>query len=159
MERITRTRRRLLGLLGLIVASMLIAPPVMAVTWSSSSSPLKVYDNNVAQGYAYGDFKNYNGISARSYSWQKDPRPGGSGIYVETEFRFYEPCGDGTKVEWCYSAKKQTDNTTSGSWIADYTARYLRSGASQARGTMKVCENHSWASDPCSVNVTRSFSY
>ncbi|MBO9524022.1 MAG: hypothetical protein J7518_21000 [Nocardioidaceae bacterium] len=159
MQRIYRARKRLLGLLALVVASVLVAPPVMAATWYSASSPLKVYDNQVAQGYAYGDFKNNSDVSARSYSWQKDPRPGGSGIYVETSFYFYEPCGTGAGTEWCYSAKKSTENTTSGSWIADYTARYLSSAGSQARGTMKVCENHSWASDPCSAKVTKSFSY
>jgi len=155
----SRTARRLLGLIAIVAATFVAAPPVMAVTWYSSSSPLKVYQDGVAQGYAYGDFKNNSGVSARSYSWQKDAKPGGSGIYVETSFYFYQGCGDPESTQWCYSAKKSTENTTSGSWISDYTARYLSSEGSQARGKMKICENHNLAPDPCSAEVIRSFSY
>lgn len=154
-----RRGRRLLGLLALVAAICLAAQPAMAITWYSNTSPLKVYEDGVAQGYAYGDFKNYNGVSARSYSWQKDVKPGGSGIYVETNFYFYKPCGSEEAASWCDQGEKSTENTTSSSWIKDYTAVYLAATGSTARGQMKICENHSWAPDPCSATVTRSFSY
>lgn len=158
--------RKTLIAIAVVTGSLLLAQPALAVTWYSTSSPLKVYDGGRVQGLAYGNFTNYNGVSARSYSWQKDSRPGGSGIYVETKFWWYGPDSDCTQqalqhgaVCWYDSGKKSTANTISGSWIAAYSARYLVFSADRARGDIKVCENHSWAHDPCSAHVLRTFSY
>ena len=131
----------------------------MAITWFSQSSPLKVYEDGKVQGRAYGNFTNYNGVSARQYSHQQDAKPGGDGIYVETSFRFYEPCGDGSKTEWCFVGKKQTTNTTSGAWKSYYTAKYLSGDSEKARAETKICENHGFWFDPCSATVTRTFTY
>lgn len=154
----TRRLRRALAPLLIAVAVLGAAQPALAVTWFSASSPLKVYEDDRPQGYAYGNFINYNGVSARQTSRQRDAKPGGQGIYVESSFYFYGPCQQ-NEVKWCLRGAKQTENTTSGSWIADYTAKYLDSGASQARASTKICENHNNWWDPCSVYVTRSFSY
>lgn len=155
----TRRLRRAVAPLFIVVAVLAAAQPAMAVTWYSASSPLKVYEDGVVQGRAYGDFVNHNGVSARQYSKQKDAKPGGDGIYVETAFRFYEPCGDGSKTEWCFFDKKQTTNTTSGSWVSDYTAKYLSVHSEKARAETKLCENHGLWWDPCSATVIRTFSY
>ncbi|MFL6159664.1 MAG: hypothetical protein ACJ72D_26560 [Marmoricola sp.] len=149
--------KRLIGVLAVVLGCVALAQPALAVTWFSSSAPLKVYQDGITQGSAYGDFKNNSGVSARSYSWQKDAKPGGDGIYVETAFYFWDSCD--TSASYCYSDTKSTTNTTSGAWVADYTAKYLQAGATSARGKMKICENHSWAKDPCSATVIRSFSY
>lgn len=154
-----RQLRRALAPLLIAVAVLAAAQPALAVSWYSQSSPLKVYEDGAVQGMAYGNFINYQGVSARQTSNQKDAKPGGSGVYVETTFRFYEPCGDGATTEWCFYDSKQTPNTTSSNWIYDYTAKYLSGESEKARAQTKVCENHSWAHDPCSATVIRTFTY
>jgi len=150
--------KKILAAVALTLGILAIAPPALAVTWYSASDPLRVYEDGVTQGVAYGDFKNNNGVSARSYSHQKDAKPGGSGIYVETSFYYMRECSDGA-TEYCYEAKKSTTNTTDGYFVADYTATYLEPSGTAARGKMKICENHNLAWDPCSATVIRSFGY
>ena len=159
LARMPRRLRRALAPLLIAVAVLAAAQPAMAVTWYSSSAPLKVTQDGVAQGLAYGNFVNNNGVSAQQRSQQKDPRAGGDNIYVETSFYFYEPCGDGSSTEWCYYDYKQTDRTSYGYWYSDYTAKYLSGNSEKARAQTKVCEDHNWAKDPCSANVIRTFSY
>ncbi|MGO4255588.1 hypothetical protein [Marmoricola sp. RAF53] len=150
--------KKILAAVTLTLGILAIAPPALAVTWYSQGSPLRVYESGVTQGTAFGDFKNNNGVSARSYSQQMDAKPGGQGVYVETSFYYMRECSDGA-VEYCYDAKKSTTNTTVAYYVSDYTATYLEPSGTAARGQMKICENHNLAPDPCSATVVRSFSY
>ena len=157
--------RKLVPAAALITANLLLVPPAMAVYWYTREAPLRVVQDGVTQGRAYGNFSNDNGVRARSYSFQQDARPGGDGVYVETNFMFYSrdtACGgdsSGVNTCWHSEGKHQTKNTTSGSWITGVTNENLVWDGEAARGDIKICENHGWAPDPCSSHVLRSFSY
>ena len=141
------------------VGLLLTANSAMAVAWFSQSAPLRVYeDGGVTQGAGYGNFYNANGVYARNATTRKDFKPGGDGIFVDTKFYWYQnAAGEG----WGYYqyGSDQTERTTSGKWANENSQKALVADATQARGHIKVCEDHSWSWDPCSSTVLRTFSY
>lgn len=130
--------------------------------WYSSSSPLKVYDDGVAQGKAYGNFYNSQNTYAKNKATYADLRPGGDAVRVETDFYFYEydgvECGSQGTC-FVFSASKQTDPTTSSSWKTHTRARTLSSRGSRARGRIDICEIQAWSNDPCSAKPIPTFAY
>ena len=136
---------------------------VQAVTWASSSSPLTAYEDGTAQAQAHGNFRNHEGIRAQNDSRQRDPRPGGDSVYVQTGFYWYSYrtlCDSGSGgVCWWKDVDKQTDRSNSADWDPEYRARDLRGDADQARGKSKVCEDQSWSPDPCSSTAISTFAY
>ena len=145
--------------LGLVA----VAQPAMAVAWASSSSPLTAYHKSKPSGQkqaqAYGNFYNQGASYARNSSSQKDSRPGGDSIYVETNFQFYYVGAGQTSASWLDRSSKQTTRTNSGSWKPDYTRTTLYGGAEKARGQIHVCEDQNLAPDDCSVWAYTTFSY
>lgn len=137
------------------------ATSAMALTWYSSSSPLTVRDDGKPQGYAYGNFYNDNGSYAASKAWRKDARPGGDGVYVQTDFYSWEWRRnlDVMKYEWVYRGKKQTSRHKKRVYAAQTVKRALSERSDRARGVMKICEDQSWSRDPCSVKTIRTFDY
>jgi hypothetical protein len=139
------------------VLSGLVALPAAALTWYSAASPLTAYEGTVAQAQAYGNFYNYNSTYARSNSTQRDNRPGGDSIYVETTWYFLVQ--QGSLNLWTYDNKHQTARTSSSTWSAKYTQDPLRIPHSQVRGAIVVCEDQFLSGDPCSATVIKTFSY
>ena len=145
--------------LGLAVAGASLAQPALAVNWASSSSPLKAYQNGVAQGAAYGNFYNKSYVWAASLSIRRDLQPGGDGVFVHTTYRYATRSCHQCNIEYTKQSHDRTNNTTSSAWqSATYTDR-LNPSSNSARGVIHVCEDHSWAADSCSVNALPTFSY
>ncbi|MET0820954.1 MAG: hypothetical protein ABWY58_08305 [Aeromicrobium sp.] len=161
------TARRWAARSAVLAASSLglvaVAQPAMAVAWGSSSSPLTAYHKSASsgqkQGQAYGDFYNQGGSYARNSSYQKDSKPGGDSVYVETNFQFYYVGTAQTTPSWINRKSLETGRTNSGSWKPDYTRTNLYGGAEKARGQIHVCEDQNLAPDDCSVWAYTTFSY
>jgi hypothetical protein len=140
-----------------------VAQPAMAVAWGSSSSPLTAYHDSASSGQkqaqAYGDFYNQSGAYARNSSKQKDSKPGGDKVYVETFFQFYYVGPGSSTPGWHTKTGQQTDRTSSGSWTSDYKRTTLHSSSDRARGQIHVCEDQNLAPDDCSVFAYTTFSY
>lgn len=150
------------GSLVTAAATALFAQPAVAVGWYSLSAPLKVYENNVVQGAAYGNFANANQSYAKSKSTRKDWRKGGDGIFVETHTRFLvTSCSQtgGCTTQWVSRGAKQTGRTESGAWVTSSTQTALHAQGSRARGEIKVCEDQKLSKDPCSVRTYPTFDY
>ncbi|CUR60822.1 exported hypothetical protein [metagenome] len=146
--------------LALGVVSVATAAPASAVLWRSQSDPLFVYEDDVRQGGAYGNFYNDGQVRAMSTSWQKDYRPGGNYVRVETDFMFYGPTNTcGGNACWYTSASKQTVETRSDDWIKDSRARDLAPQGEKARGHIDICEVQAWSNDPCSAKALPTFDY
>lgn len=145
--------------LGLVA----VAQPAMAVAWGSSSSPLTAYHESASSGQkqaqAYGNFYNQGGSYARNSSQQKDSKPGGDSVYVETRFQFYYQSAGQSGPVWNNRHNGQTGRTSSGSWTSDYTRTTLYGTADKARGQIHVCEDQNLAPDDCSVWAYTTFSY
>lgn len=145
--------------LGLVA----VAQPAMAVAWASSSSPLTAHHKSKSSGQkqaqAYGNFYNQGGSYARNSSHQKDSRPGGDSVYVETNFQFYYIGAAQSSPSWLTRTSKETNRTNSGAWKPDYTRTTLYSGAEKARGQIHVCEDQNMAPDDCSVWAYTTFAY
>lgn len=145
--------------LGLVA----VAQPAMAVAWGSSSSPLTAYHKSHSSGQkqaqAYGNFYNQSGSYARNSSQQKDSKPGGDSVYVETDFQFYYTGPGQSSPAWNTRSSQQTNRTTSGSWKSDYTRTTLYGSADKARGATHVCEDQNLAPDDCSVFAYTTFAY
>lgn len=145
--------------LGLVA----VAQPAMAVAWGSSSSPLTAYHKSASSGQkqaqAYGDFYNQGGSYARNSSKQKDSKPGGDSVYVETRFQFYFQGAGQASATWNTNKNDQTGRTSSGSWKSDYTRTTLYGTADKARGQIHVCEDQNLAPDDCSVWAYTTFAY
>jgi hypothetical protein len=133
----------------------LLSQPASATYWRSATSQLNVYEGGAVQGQAYGNYYNKGGTHAASQSYRRDAKPGGDGVFVHVTHHFLDP-GHG---QWIIQGADRTNNTTSGSWLdSTYTAPLSRY-SDTARGIVHVCEDHSFAGDPCSVDVIVSFSY
>lgn len=147
------------GAVAIAAISVATASPASAVWWKSQSDPLFAYENGKPQTAGYGNFYNDGSVSAMSTSWQKDLKPGGDGVAVETAFWFHEyntPCGC---VTWDHDTTKQTTTTFEDRWIKLARARNLHSGADAVRGVMRVHEVHNNDFDPISSPATISFDY
>jgi hypothetical protein len=147
---------------ALAVLSCGLADPALGVTWNSETTPLNAYEDGVAQAQAYGNFHNYESESAHSNSSQRDPRPGGDSVYVETAFWWYSQsyhCSQAQPVCFWNDTMKQTDRTNAATWAARFRARNLRSDADRARGDIKTCEDQAWSPDPCSAHKIATFTY
>ncbi|WP_183095782.1 hypothetical protein [Nocardioides stalactiti] len=129
--------------------------------WCSEDRPLKVYDDGVASGAAYGHFYNYGDGRSMSTAYYKDLRPGGEDVRVETDFYWWgtdTDCGDGRTCFW-HDVSKQTDRYDGKRWRKHARARYLDGRSSRSRGLMDICEIHSWGNDPCSPQMVETFDY
>ncbi|GAA1372679.1 hypothetical protein GCM10009661_35120 [Catellatospora chokoriensis] len=138
-------------------AGIAMAAPASAVTWGSASLPYYVWEDNVAQGMAHGDFWNKNQQYAQSESWQYDLRAGGESVYVWTDWTYYYAKNGETKYWTDYS--DETSHTTSASWSHQNLIEPLNSHSNSARGRVRVCEDHSFSTDPCSTSGYPTFSY
>ncbi|GAA1372676.1 hypothetical protein GCM10009661_35110 [Catellatospora chokoriensis] len=139
------------------VAALGLAAPASATTWGTASSPYYVWEDSVAQGMAYGDFKNQNQQYARSESSQYDLRSGGQSVYVWTDWLYYYTYNGATQYWTDYS--DETPHTTSASWTSKSIDKPLKAQSNSARGKVRVCEDHSFATDPCSASGYPTFSY
>ncbi|MFE9192004.1 hypothetical protein ACFYL6_20590 [Micromonospora sp. NPDC007208] len=150
---------RLLAGAALTVGALSLATPAMAVTWASASSPAYASEDGVAQAAGYGDFTN-TGTNARSRSWQKDMKTGGQSVYVATSFSFYyTTCNPNCVTGFNSHGGDETNHTTSGSWSDQSIYWPLASQGEKARGSVKVCEDHTLAGDPCSGTYLPTFDY
>lgn len=129
--------------------------------WCSASDPLKVYDDGVASGAAYGHYYDYGDGRAMSTAWYRDLRPGGQDVRVETDFYWYGnslQCGDQGVCFW-FDVSKQTDRYDGSDWRKHARARYFDGSSWKSRGRMDICEIHNWADDPCSAKIVETFDY
>lgn len=136
-------------------------PAAAAGWWCSSSDPLKVHDDGVASGAAYGHYYDYGDGRAMSTAWYRDLRPGGQDVRVETDFYWYghnSSCGTAGTCFW-FDVSKQTDRYDGSSWRKHARARYFDQTAWRSRGRMDICEIHAWANDPCSAKIVETFDY
>ncbi len=156
------TVRRGAIVLATSVGLVSAAQPAMAVYWKSASSPLTAYHESASSGQkqaqAYGNYYNSGATHARNTSSQRDSKPGGDSVYVETKFQFYYGVS-GQAPAWQTTSSKQTTRTTSGSWKSDYTRTALHGSAERSRGRIHVCEDQSWAPDDCSAWAYATFTY
>ena len=140
---------------ALTVCGAAVAQPASAVYWRSAGNPLNVYENGKVQGQAYGNYYNKNHTHAASQSNRRDAKPGGDGIFVHVDHWYLDP-GHGN---WIINGTDRTNNTTSGAWQDSTYTNGLWPYGETARGIIHVCEDHSFANDPCSEDVIASFSY
>lgn len=143
---------------GLVMAGVMLgtASPAVAAPWGSSSSPYVVYSNGTngwSLGRGYGDFFNDGGQYSRNNSYQWDYVPGGNGIYVYTGHQYY------WDDSWWDYYSTETARTTTASWVFDWTRKPLRGDLDRVRGRIRVCEDQSFSTDPCSANGYVTFSY
>ncbi len=145
-----------------VLGTVLAPTAALAVTWNSSSNPLTAYESGVAQAQAYGNFYN-TGSYARSSSNQRDPRPGGDSVYVDTQFYFYQysstACGSSGGTCYVYYGHEETSRTNTNSWDSQYKQKALPATGQKARGKIHVCEDQSFSGDPCSDWVLPTFAY
>lgn len=130
------------------------AAPAAAGSWGT------LYAGDRAAGY--GTFYNKNGVQAQTEGYQRQLRSGDNGAFISTQYYSYGPGGSygcGNQDCWRDLGNRQTPRTTSlnWTWAANYMA--LRADGTQARGAIKVCEDISWAPDPCSATSIQSFGY
>lgn len=145
--------RRFFTAAATLAAFCALSGAAQAVTWYSASNPLTVYQDGVAQGQGYGNFYNENGTHARSNSTQRDNRPGGDGIYIQTDYFFYYD-----RV-WHWAIGRQTARTYSSTWVNHYTREPLHSRGEIAKGFMTVLEDNPFGLDPKSDVASRQFNY
>jgi hypothetical protein len=141
-----------------MAAGVLTSAAAYADSWYSESSPLIAYDDDVKQAGAHGASYIQNGSYARVDSSQKDFRPGGDDVYLDTDYKYWM-VNNVNQMAWVEKASKETDRTDSSKWIADYTRHTLLGEPDRVRMVTHVCEDQSWHSDPCSVNVIKTYSY
>lgn len=157
-----RSRRRLAVLVGSFAVTAMLAEPAMAVAWKSASNPLTAYHKSRSSGekqaQAYGNFYNSGSTHARSSSYQRDNKPGGHKVYVETMYRFWYS-NLGHPAAWHRAALKQTGRTSSGAWKSAYTQAQLHPESEKARGVIQVCEDQPNAPDDCSADAIVTFAY
>lgn len=155
------TTRSTLTALGLVAASLALAAPASAVSWGSSSDPVRGYDHGKAFGKMYGRFYNDKSVSAMSTTYQFDLQPkDGNAVRVETDFYFWRNCNPADEApEWCLSVSKQTDRTSTASWRKFSRARNLSPTSPRVRGGINICEIQSWSNDPCSPLAIPRFTY
>lgn len=107
------TRRGLLGVIAVNVAVLSLAPSALAVSWGPISSRLGEARN--------GDFFNDRGSSAKTTSEYRDKRKGGSPVYVDTEYYFWQ-CAiagivcDDKPHSWQRAGSVGTPRDSSGRW-------------------------------------------
>jgi len=152
--------RRMPVLLAAATAAVgvLTSTAAYATNWYTSSSPLIAYDDGVKQAGAYGSSYIENGTYARTTSNQKDYRPGGDSVYVDTDYKYWMANSYGD-MAWIEKASKETGRTNSGSWVYKYTRHTLLGNPDRVRMVTHVCEDQSLSGDPCSANVIHTFSY
>lgn len=140
----------LTGLLFLVTA-----PSAMAASfnWYSSSNTLKVYDDDILRGDAYGTAYQKDGY-LKNHTHYRDRRSSkDQPVYTETSYTYYQVCPSNTAPSWCVNgARDQSARTTSvGVWYDQYDADdYSYRAADRGRVHSKVCEDQSWSPDPCS---------
>lgn len=106
---------------------------------------------------------NENGSYGTNRLQQKDPRPGGDSIYVDTDLYIYGPWyqefNGQYPVYWKYVDGKESSRTNVNSWQPKTVRQALTSNGTAARGSTHVCEDQSFSGDPCSVWTYPSFNY
>jgi len=143
---------------GLVLLS---APATLAAqNWRSSSNPLVVYENGVAQGGAYGTFEadpTSNGAHVYNAGYLKDFKPTGNSIYHETNYSYAQCSGCPTTGGGQFQSTR---------WNGDYW-RLFTPGATTilsdawdyARGAITVCEDQQFSPDPCSTQIVTGYDY
>jgi hypothetical protein len=126
--------------------------------WYSQSAPLTASDDGTVRAGAYGHSYVDNGSYARVNSRQKDYRPGGHKVYVDTDYKYWVP-NSVNVLAWVEKASKETTRTDTATWTFAYTRHGLLGEADRVRAVSHVCEDQPLSGDPCSVNVVKTFSY
>jgi hypothetical protein len=129
--------------------------PAFAVNWASASNPLVAMDGNWSAAKGYGNYFNEDNIYARNSFYQLDPLPGGDSVYVSTTMQFYNE----DQKTWDNRYGAESGRTNTQTWVSKYTHYQLQAAYSKTRGVINVCEDKSWASDPCSPTALPSFAY
>jgi hypothetical protein len=154
--------------LGAVALAVVLATGQSAAAagwWCSDDDPLKVYEDGVVQGEAYGHYYNYGDGRAMSTAWYRDTRPGsgdsGNPVRVETDFYWFgyrTECGQAGTCFW-HDVSKQTDEYDGSAWRKHARARYLNQSSWRSRGRIDICEIQRWSNDPCSAKIVETFDY
>ena len=164
MFRSRRIREAAPVALATAIAAVFIAasPAAMAATedWYSQSNPLIAWEDGEKQALAYGTAYTKEG-NLKNHTFYKDPRPGGSDVYTQTDYDTYNYDPDGV-IRWhgkCCSDQSARDD--SGYWQDQYDAFYyadIDESIEKGRVYYKVCEDQPHSPDPCSNNPFITFS-
>ncbi|WP_188113352.1 hypothetical protein [Nocardioides humilatus] len=140
---------------------LLSSPAAMADSedWYSRTNPLIAWEDGDAQALAYGTAYTKDGY-LKNHTWYRDPRPGGSDVYTETAYNYYDYSPSFGTVKWlgpCCS--DQSSRSDSGNWRDQYDHDYYadRSNVERGRVYYKVCEDQPHSPDPCSDNPFITF--
>jgi hypothetical protein len=142
----------------LVAAGLLAsAAPAMAVSWGT----IVVYEDGVEQGRAYGWFYNENQQYAGMNANVKDSRPGGNGVFVDIDYKYWAQDCSQCPAGYLYKGNDQTGRTTSGVWVGPVHEHHpLWPSSNSARGAIQVCEDQAFSADPCSEpDALPTFSY
>lgn len=140
-----------IAVLGAIFAGL--AAPATAVSWHSSSSPLKATYLGASFAEGYGNLArsgNYN----RNTSYQRDPVANGNSAFVATNYYLYYSSG-----QVVVQGEQQTTRSSSSSYTSRYTQSALGASMTKAEGLIKVCEDFAGRPDICSTTIARSYTY
>jgi hypothetical protein len=151
--------RRVAALTALLVASLAIASPSLAVSWGTLTAYHDSASSGQAQAQGRGDYYNSGNTYAKNTSYQLDKKPGGDSVYVETtHFFWYAQSGSSAAFnQW--GPQDKTTRTSVGEWRKYTVSQELHPSGSRARGRSQVCEDQNNAPDDCSANAYPTFNY
>lgn len=142
---------------------VVFAPSALAATsynWYTSSETLKVYDDEILRGDAYGTAYQKDGY-LKNHTHYRDRRSSrGEAVYTETNYKYYQLCPPNTSPSWCVNGARDqsTRSEDVGTWYSQYDADdYSTRLADRGRVYSKVCEDQGWSPDPCSRNPYFTF--
>jgi hypothetical protein len=140
---------------------LLSSPAATAASedWNSWADPLVAWEDGARQALAYGTAYTKDGYM-KNHTYYKDPRPGGSDVYTQTDYDSYWPGGQGGKYIWQGRyGKDQSARDDSGMWVNQYDHDFYADvdGIEKGRVYYKVCEDQPHSPDPCSVNPFITF--
>lgn len=147
-----------------IAAALTVATGVVtnttayATSWYSKTSPLVASDDGSKRAGAYGASYIENGSYARVSSYQKDYRPGGNSVYVDTDYKYWT-LNDVYELAWVEMASKETARSNTSAWVYHHTHHTLMGEPDRVRTVTHVCEDQRFSGDPCSVNVIETLGY
>ena len=149
---------------ALVCAAFVTAAPAAhagySEDWYSQANPLTAVEDGDAQALAYGTAYQKDGY-VKNHTYRKDPRPGGDGVYTQTDYSYLKYEGACACITWDgKSYSDQSSRSDSGLWrdqydSDDYTSR---NHEGKVRLYYKVCEDQPWSPDACSRNPYVLFS-
>jgi hypothetical protein len=138
------------------------ATPGVYQSWGPSWVTSDGWNEGVGKG-VFGERQDATAVGGtQSYIALRD---NGRGVYVTATYYFYGPgpnsttCGSQGGSCWYVKDSDRFPNSRAPQWVSAYGSTGLVGNAERARGYFKVCEDHRFASDPCSATSILTTSY